>query len=351
MQDIFGLLVIISVLWALFRRFIQRVPRLDVKGHKLDAAIILFLILGVVVSMFGQNITHIINANFIIADYEVRPISSQLAGLFFNGVSESSKDLYEVFWWTHILIIFVFMNFLPYSKHFHVFTSIPNVYFSKIGENKNVLKKLNLEDENVVQYGVADFEHLSWKQVLDGFACTECGRCTASCPAAATGKKLSPREIIVSIRHRTEEKAPLLIKKVGKENELMQKTLVHNYISDEELWACTTCMACVYECPVTIEHVDSIVDMRRNLVLGESNFPPELNVVFKNIETNFTPWAFNAQDRANWAEGMNIKTMAEDANTEYLFWVGCAGSFDARYQKVTKSIAQLMQKANINFRI
>jgi Fe-S oxidoreductase/uncharacterized membrane protein YciS (DUF1049 family) len=350
-QDIFGLLVIISVLWALFRRFIQRVPRLDVKGHKLDAAIILFLILGVVVSMFGQNITHIVNSNFILADYEVRPISSQLAGLFFNGVSGSSKVLYEVFWWTHILIVFGFMNFLPYSKHFHVFTSIPNVYFSKIGENKNALKKLNLEDENVVQYGAADFEHLSWKQVLDGFACTECGRCTASCPAAATGKKLSPREIIVSIRHRTEEKAPLILKKVGDENELMQKTLVHNYISDEELWACTTCMACVYECPVTIEHVDSIVDMRRNLVLGESNFPPELNVVFKNIETNFTPWAFNAQDRANWAEGMNIKTMAEDANTEYLFWVGCAGSFDARYQKVTKSIARLMQKANIDFRI
>ncbi|MBI5731597.1 MAG: (Fe-S)-binding protein, partial [Ignavibacteriales bacterium] len=350
-QDIFGLLVIISVLWALFRRFIQRVPRLDVKGHKLDAAIILFLILGVIVSMFGQNITHIVNSNFILADYEVRPISSQLAGLFFNGGNESAKVLYEVFWWAHIIIIFGFMNFLPYSKHFHVYTSIPNVYFSKIGMNKNTLKKLNLEDENVVQYGAADFEHLSWKQVLDGFACTECGRCTASCPAAATGKKLSPREIIVSIRHRTEEKAPLLIKKVGEENELMQKTLVHNYISDEELWACTTCMACVYECPVTIEHVDSIVDMRRNLVLGESNFPPELNVVFKNIETNFTPWAFNSQDRANWTEGMNIKTMAEDANTEYLFWVGCAGSFDARYQKVTKSIARLMQKANIDFRI
>jgi len=350
-QDVFGLLVFVSVLWALFRRFIQRVPRLNVKGHKLDAAIILLLILGVVVSMFGQNITHIVNSNFILTDYEVRPISSQLAGLFFNGISESSKILYEVFWWAHILIIFGFMNFLPYSKHFHVFTSIPNVYFSKIGNDKNVLRKLNLEDENVVQYGVADFENLSWKQVLDGFSCTECGRCTESCPAAATGKKLSPREIIVSIRHRTEEKAPLLLKKVGEENELLHKTLVHNYISDEELWACTTCMACVYECPVTIEHVDSIVDMRRNLVLGESNFPPELNVVFKNIETNFTPWAFNAQDRANWAEGMNIKTMAEDSNTEYLFWVGCAGSFDARYQKVTKSIAQLMQKANIDFRI
>ncbi|KAF0214890.1 MAG: Fe-S, partial [Ignavibacteria bacterium] len=110
-------------------------------------------------------------------------------------------------------------------------------------------------------------------------------------------------------------------------------------------------MACVYECPVTIEHVDSIVDMRRNLVLNESNFPNELNAVFKNLETNGTPWAFNAQDRANWAEGLNIKTMAEDAHTEYLFWVGCSGSFDARYQKVSKAFAALMQKANVDFRI
>lgn len=350
-QDLFGLLVMISVLWALYRRFIQKVPRLDVKGHKLDAAIILLLILGVVLSMFGQNISHIANTNFITVDYEVRPISYYLSGMIFSGGSQISQILYDVFWWVHILIIFAFMNFLPYSKHFHVFTSIPNVYFSKIGEHKNALKKLNLEDENLTQYGAADFEHLSWKQILDGFTCTECGRCTAACPAAATGKKLSPREIIVSIRHRTEDKAPLILTKAGDDNEMIQKTLVHNYIQDEELWACTTCMACVKECPVTIEHVDSIVDMRRNLVLGESNFPPELNSVFKNIETNFTPWAFNAQDRANWAEGMNIKTMSEDSNTEYLFWVGCAGSFDARYQKVTKAFATLMKNANVDFRI
>ncbi len=350
-QDLFGLLVIISVLWALYRRFIQKVPRLDVKGHKLDAAIILLLILGVVLSMFGQNITHIANVNFILADYEVRPISSYLSRIIFSSEIETTTVLYEIFWWVHILIVFSFMNFLPYSKHFHVFTSIPNVYFSKIGADKYALKKLNLEDENLSQYGAADFEHLSWKQVLDGFTCTECGRCTAACPAATTGKKLSPREIIVNIRRRTEDKAPLILAKAGDKNELMQKTLVHNYIADEELWACTTCMACVYECPVTIEHLDSIVDMRRNLVLGESSFPSELNTVFKNIETNFTPWAFNPQDRANWAEGMDIKTMAEDANTEYLFWVGCAGSFDARYQKVTKAFATLMKNANVDFRI
>ena len=130
-----------------------------------------------------------------------------------------------------------------------------------------------------------------------------------------------------------------------------EKTLVHDYISDNVLWQCTTCMACVQECPVMIEHLDSIVDMRRDLVLTESQFPSNLNNVFKSIETNFSPWAFNQADRAEWAEGLNIKTLAEDRNGEILFWVGCAGSFDERYKKVTKSFAKLMQKANIDFRI
>ena len=148
-----------------------------------------------------------------------------------------------------------------------------------------------------------------------------------------------------------EEKAPLILAGVHEKEGVLDKTLVNDFITPDELWACTTCMACVQECPVTIEHLDSIVDMRRNLTLMESNFPSGLNNVYKNIETNFTPWAFNSQDRANWAEGMNIKTLAEDANGEVLFWVGCAGSFDARYQKVTKAFAQIMQKAGIDFRI
>jgi Fe-S oxidoreductase len=350
-QDIFGILVIISVLFALYRRFVQKVQRLDLgKEGNVDALVILLLILGVVVSMFGQNISHVANKNFFLAENELRPVSIYLTSLIFSEASGTSHLFYEIFWWAHILFILGFMNFLPYSKHFHVVTSIPNVYFNKIGREKYSLKKIELEDENVSQYGAADFEHLSWKQILDGFACTECGRCTSVCPAAITGKSLSPRKIIVDIRKRTEDKAPLIINGLS-ENPILTQTLVHDYITDEELWACTTCNACVYECPVAIEHVDSIVDLRRNLVLMESNFPPQLNAVFRNIETNFTPWAFNMQDRANWAEGMGIKTLSEDADCEYLFWVGCAGSFDSRYQKVTKSIAKLMQIANIDFRI
>jgi len=242
------------------------------------------------------------------------------------------------------------MNFLPYSKHLHVFSSIPNTFFANLEPERNTIKPLDLEDEETETYGAAVIEDLSWKQLLDGYSCTECGRCTSVCPANNVGKSLSPKEILVNIRQRTKDKAPLLVQ--GKtEGEQFEKNLVHDYIPDLELWQCTTCMACVQECPVMIEHLDSIVDMRRNLVLTESQFPSNLNNVFKSLETNFSPWAFNPADRAEWAEGLNIKTMAEDSNCEILFWVGCAGSFDDRYKKVSQSFAKLMQKANIDFRI
>lgn len=350
-QDFFGFFVIVAVLTALYRRYVIHVARLEVDAHgKVDAAIILSLILLVVVSMYGQNMASIASRGFILEPYEIRPIASALSPVFFTAYSGTAAFLSEFFWWMHILVVLSFLNFLPYSKHLHVLTSIPNVFFSKFRNQKAVLKPLNLEDENTEIYGIADIEQLTWKQMLDGYTCTECGRCTASCPANISGKVLSPRKIIEDIRKRTMEKAPLLVNK-QEGNGVFEKHLIHDYVTAEELWQCTTCMACVYECPVTIEHLDSIVGMRRNLVLTESEFPAELNPVFKNLETNFTPWAFNAQDRGNWAEGMGIKTMAEDKDCDLLFWVGCAGSFDARYQKVTKAFANLMQKANIEFRI
>lgn len=350
-QDIFGLLVIVSVLLSLYRRFIQKVPRLVVDPHGMkDAAFILSLIMLIVISMYGQNASGFANNGMAYHQYELRPISAFVSGLFFNGQTETTLVLYQFFWWMHILLIFGFLNFLPYSKHLHILTSIPNVFFANLEPVRNTIKKLNLDDENAETFGVADIDQFSWKQILDGYSCTECGRCTSVCPANTVGKSLSPRDLIVDIRKRTLDKAPLIVD--GKtEGELYEKTLVHNYITDTVLWECTTCMACVQECPVMIEHVDSIVDMRRNLVLTESEFPAGLNPVFKSLETNFTPWAFNAADRAEWAEGLNIKTMAEDKDGEVLFWVGCAGSFDDRYKKVSKAFASIMQKAGVDFRI
>ena len=350
-QDFFGIFVIAAILVAFIRRFIIKVPRLQVdKSASVDATIILLLIVLVVVSMFGQNMASFAASGFTLHNYEVRPISEALAPLFFSNPSTSASTSYEVFWWMHIIVIFGFMNFLPYSKHLHVFSSIPNTFFANLDAERNTIKPLDLEDEETETYGAADIEDLSWKQLLDGYSCTECGRCTSVCPANNVGKSLSPKEILVNIRQRTKDKAPLLVQ--GKtEGEQFEKNLVHDYIPDLELWQCTTCMACVQECPVMIEHLDSIVDMRRNLVLTESQFPSNLNNVFKSLETNFSPWAFNPADRAEWAEGLNIKTMAEDSNCEILFWVGCAGSFDDRYKKVSQSFAKLMQKANIDFRI
>ncbi len=349
-QDVFGLLVVIAVLLSLYRRFVLRVPRLMVDKHGMrDAAFILTLIMFVVLAMFGQNVAHVAKNNFILASFEVRPFSLPLAKIFYSAGTSSAETLYELFWWMHIVFVFGFLNYLPYSKHLHVLTSIPNVFFAKLNDQKG-LKKINLEDETLEYYGADDFQKLSWKQILDGYTCTECGRCTSVCPAANSGKSLSPRKIITDIRRRTFDKAPLMI--AGKtEGEVFDKTLVHHYISDKELWQCTTCGACVQECPVTIEHVDSIIDMRRHLVLTESEFPNELNNVFKSLESNGTPWVFNQADRALWADGLNVKSMADDPDGEILFWVGCAGSFDARYKKVSVAFAQLMQKAGVNFRI
>jgi Fe-S oxidoreductase/nitrate reductase gamma subunit len=349
-HEIFALLVILSVLFSLYRRFIIKVPRLQVdKDGNIDAAFILLMIMFVCITMFGQNASGIALNGFVLNEHELRPFSASISSLLFSDDS-NAMIYYEVFWWAHILIIFAFLNYLPYSKHLHVLSSVPNVFFSNIEPERNTLKKLNLEDENADQFGASDIEHLSWKQLLDGYSCTECGRCTSVCPANIVGKSLSPRKIIVDIRARTENKAPLLAE--GKnDDEVFGKTLVHDYISDKELWQCTTCMACVQECPVMIEHIDSIIDMRRYLVLSESQFPSNLNNVFKSIETNFTPWAFNPSDRAAWTEGLNIKTMAEDNDTEYLFWVGCAGSYDDRYKKVSRAFATLLQKAGVNFRI
>ncbi|GMR25197.1 MAG: (Fe-S)-binding protein [Ignavibacteria bacterium] len=348
-SDIFGILVIVAVLFALFRRFIIKVPRLqlDVKSE-IDAAVVLLLILFIVISMYGQNAASIALNNFQYRDYQLSPISFALSSLFSS--QDTTSFAFELSWWSHILLIFGFLNFLPYSKHLHVLTSVPNVFFANLDDIRNTLKPLDLEDEDAEYFGAADIDQLSWKQILDGYSCTECGRCDSVCPANIAGKSLSPRNIMVNIRKRTKDKAPLLADGIT-EGEQFEKTLVHNYIEDKVLWQCTTCMACVQECPVMIEHVDSIVDMRRDLVLTESEFPASLNNVFKSLETNFTPWVFNPADRADWAEDLNIKTMAEDPNGEILFWVGCAGSFDERYKKVSQSFAKLMQKANIDFRI
>jgi len=353
LQDIFAGLVVIGICIALYRRYILRPKRLQGDRHaQIDATLILFTIFLIMVSLLGQNAVRL-QLGFI---DEGRILSSAMSWILASSDTSTNHLLFEIYWWVHVSLVLGFLNYLPYSKHAHVLTSVPNVFLTSL-KPRGALTPINLEEEGIEKYGATDVDDLTWKQLLDGFTCTECGRCTAACPANITGKLLSPKKIMTDLRHRTVEKGKLLLNgdkkityKEGGKN-LLENTLLHHYITQEELFACTTCMSCIQECPVNNEHVPAIVDLRRSMVLMESNFPPEVQVVFKNLETNFSPWAFPASDRANWAEGMNIQQMSQSQDAEILFWVGCAGAFDARYTKVTQAFAKLMQKAGIKFAI
>jgi Fe-S oxidoreductase len=353
-QEAVALLVVLSILTAFYRRLILKPKRLE--GHSSsEAYLILTLILFIMLTMYGQYSTKVVLHNS--DSFSYRFISSSVSSLFFNLDKGSLENIYHVFWWSHILLVLGFLNYLPYSKHLHVLTSIPNVFLSKL-DSKGALRPINLSDENLTRFGSADIEDFTWKQLLDSVTCTECGRCTAACPANITGKLLSPRKIFVDIRDRLREKGPIILKKVAtavnndaNDKQPSQKLLVNDYITEEELWSCTTCMACVQECPVMIEHVDAIVDMRRYLVLSESRFPKELQITFQNLERNFTPWAFSSASRADWANGLNVPLFSAKPDAEILFWVGCAGAYDERATKVTKSFVKILQAANINFAI
>jgi Fe-S oxidoreductase/nitrate reductase gamma subunit len=355
-QEILGVLVICSVSFALFRRYIYGPKRLAADSHhKMDAAFILVMILMIMCSMFVQNAAHsVLNKNFA---NNARIISNTIASALEGRPQSELEFFFTLSWWIHVGFVLGFLNYLPYSKHLHIVASIPNVYLAKQG-TRGTLKPLNLTDETATKFGASDIEDLTWKQLLDGYACTECGRCTAACPAAITGKPLSPRKIIVDIRQRLMEKGPLMIggldKQVAADSPqaaLLNRHLIDNYITEDELWSCTTCMACVQECPVQIEHIDAIVDMRRYLVLNESRFPKEMQATFQNLERNYTPWGFSHSARADWAEGLDIPRMADKKDAEFLFWVGCAGAYDARYRKVSQAFSKIMKAAGVNFAI
>ncbi|HLX12939.1 MAG TPA: (Fe-S)-binding protein, partial [Bacteroidota bacterium] len=350
LEDIFGVLVIASVLFALFRRYVSVPKRLEVDRHaRLDATLILLWIFMIMCSMLGQNAARISTGEGVANSSRI--ISNVLASGFAGMQMSNRVMLFEVFWWGHIGLVLGFLNYLPYSKHLHIIASIPNVYAAKT-HARGSIRALNLQDENATKFGASDVEDLTWKQLLDSYSCTECGRCEAACPAAITGKPLSPRKIIVDIRQRLMEKGSHGKPVNGEATDAVtQHHLIDNFITEDELWACTTCMACVQECPVQIEHIDSIVDMRRYLVLNESRFPKELQATFQNLERNFTPWGFSHSTRADWANGMEIPRMAEKKHIEVLFWVGCAGAYDARYRKVTQSFSRLMKIAGIDFAI
>jgi Fe-S oxidoreductase len=373
-QDLFAVLVLGAVAYAFYRRLVLRPRRLEGdKIEHMDAYIILGMIGGLMLTLLLANA-------FVLARdpaaFGPERFASRALAIPFSHLAPRTLHLgFRVSWWAHALLILAFLNYLPYSKHLHVATSLFNVYFSNTSWNgeRAVMRPMDLEAEGVEQFGAADVDHLSWKNLLDGYSCTECGRCTAACPANITGKVLSPRKIVVNTRQRLMEKAPVV---TGDRMEFLHPRLLHGegadagaattgdvakhrlldtYITEEELWQCTSCRACVQECPVSIDQLDVIMQMRRNLVLTESRFPAEVQPAFESMERNGSPWAFSPADRAQWASGLDVPTMAElverGERPEVLFWVGCMGSFDDRAKKITIAFAKVLKAGGIRFAI
>jgi heterodisulfide reductase subunit C len=325
--DIFALLVAISIIIFLSRRIFFHIKRFEgiemKKMTHIDANIALSIILLLMLSLLAMNTGYVKYKSLTGEVSEgLFPVSTILARLINNGNTDAFRIIFETSWWIHILLIFLFANMLPYSKHFHVFMSVPNVFLSrldplgKLPNMDNITREVKLmlnpdtafapsaSDVPPDRFGVKDAEDASWKNYFDSLACTQCGRCTSVCPANLTGKKLSPRKIIMDLRARMNEKGPLMIRNGRDFND--NRSLLRDFISEEELWACTTCNACAKECPININHPTLIVDMRRYLVMEEASAPGEIKALFNNIENNGAPWQFSAEDRMLWAKDLEI---------------------------------------------
>jgi Fe-S oxidoreductase len=276
------------------------------------------------------------------------PVSSGGAALFTRlGLSASAlAAVGAVGFWGHLCIILAFGNFLPYGKHFHVITALPNVYLSRLTPSGR-LSSLDLESESAESFGLQKATDLTWKQGLDLYSCTECGRCQTHCPTYQTGKPLTHKGLNTTLKHHLYEVSDKIL--AGKKEEL--PVVPGNVVSDDTIWSCTTCAWCETACPVLIENVPRIIEMRRYQTLMESKFPSEITRVFRGMETQGNPWGLGSNTRDAWAEGLDVPRASEGKDFELLFFVGCAGAFDDRQKKVSRAIVKLLQAAQVKFAI
>jgi heterodisulfide reductase subunit C len=341
--DLFATLVAVGIGIAFYIRKVQRPDRFR-GSHMEEADKILLAILGIVTTLLLWNATKIALGQTLHPSAE--PVANALSNLF--GTGQPTETLERVFVWSHVLIVLGFLAYLPKSKHLHIITAAPNVYLAKNGPSGHLEKlEIDLEGpEEDIRLGVATAKDLSKKQLLDLFSCTECGRCQEVCPAWNTGKPLSPKLLIMDIRDAVAGIDPTA-------GEVELQPLVPNAVTDEVVWDCVTCGACMRECPVDIEHVDTIVDLRRNLVMAESRFPTEAGTMLRGVEgPNENPWGQPATARTDWIGDIPVRVLAPgDPAPEYLFWVGCAGAFDDRAKKTTQSVARLLNAAGVDWAI
>ncbi len=385
LKDIMEGIVLIMALYAIYRRAILKPERLH---NTWEAYFVLFMIAILMVSdllldagrynlifVYGNPTDiHFFNNPVYGDEFAWTPIAAFIAAIIAPLSADATNGLMNAMFWLHIITQLTFLNFLPMGKHFHVITAFPNVFFKSLDYPHKKTKVLNLEDEAAWEdetLGMNHIHQLDWKQGLDLYTCTECGRCKDVCPAYITDKPLSLYDFNQSLKHELLDNAEKIIERkklsfmlsvetneerkeeVKAEMSALksEKALVGDVISEDALWSCTTCRACEEVCPVCIEHVPRIIAMRQGRTLMAESYPKELNTALKGLERNGNPWGIGYDKRADWADGLGVKTMAEDSNVDYLLWVGCAGSFDDRAKKVSVALVKILRKAGINFAI
>ena len=336
--DLFAVAVLVSVVVAVARRAFVKPPRMHIAPEG-------YVILGLI-SFLMLTLLVFESAGIAAGQLEAGVTPPPLAGLVSIVSRESASAVFAGAWWAHVVAILAFAVYLPRTKHLHIVTTLPNVYF-RSSRPRGALQMID-DIENKETFGAANIRDFSWKQLLDGYTCTECGRCSDNCPALATGKTLDPQKIVLDIRDQLLREGPKLLADAKAET-----TPPAHWVETkpDELWACTTCAACVEACPVTIEHIDKIVDMRRSLTLMEGAAPAEAQRAMTNIERAGNPWGEARESRGDWAQGLEIPTLAEKPDAEYLYFVGCAASYDRRNQRVARALATILKSAGVSFAI
>lgn len=339
MIDVVSLITLLAVTAAAIRRLVA--PPYP-EARTFEAFFILFLIATLMLANFGVNaakISRMQGSTLVLAE-SIMPISSWFAPYVPSG---AGKLVHDLSWWTHALVLLLFMNLLPLSKHFHIITAIPNVFLRR-REHPPLPEREEFSAGN--SFGINRVDGYTWKELLDAFSCTECGRCQMACPADQTGKPLNPRGVIAQLKHNLMANGPLL-----KQGQPAGTPLIGEgdaSISEEAIWACTTCGACLQSCPVFIEQMPKLIPLRRHLVEMESKFPEELLNLFENMEGRSNPWGIAPTERGKWASQLGDRPY-EPGKSEYLFYVGCAGSFDARAKQITVATALLLDKAGVSW--